>query len=96
MAGLARRNQIKDSVEGSAAFLAVMSPNYWRSDWRAQEPQIFLDQPEEQLKVGRRHRFLKLVGRPWRGNVQEGFQERLKEVRFFEDGGEYVPGTKEF
>jgi TIR domain len=89
-------DEIKDSVRASAAFLAVMSPNYWRSDWCAQERKIFLDRPEDQLRVGRRHRFLKLVRRPWRGNVQEGFQERLKEVRFFEEGVEYVPGTKEF
>jgi TIR domain len=89
-------DEITEGVQKSAAFLAVVSQNYLDSDWCARERQLFLEQGEEQLKVGRYHRFLKLVRRALRDNVEEGFLGRVQEVRFFQEGTSFSHGTKEF
>jgi len=96
--------EIQDGVQRSAAFLAIVSPNYRRSDWCARERKIFLDQTKSsgQAKAGRYYRFLKLVRLPWPDNAHEGFHSELQQVCFFERGRggeeeiEFTPGTNEF
>jgi hypothetical protein len=94
--------EIQDGVKGSAAFLAVVSPNYERSDWCARERKLFLEhsKAEGKLKAGRYYRFLKLVRLPWPDNGHEKFHPELQPLTFFDPSGEeaieFVPGTNEF
>jgi len=99
--------QIQLGLHSSAGLLAIVSPNYRRSDWCADERNAFLDhcKTSNQLKVGGYFRFLKVIKTPWPGNDHEEFFKDHQHINFFEhrqtgeviaDITEFVPGTEEF
>ena len=77
---------IEGAVGSSAAFLAIISPNYRQSAWCDIERNTFIERCEStaEIKAGTYYRFLKLVKAPWPGNTHEQFYPDHQHINFFD------------
>jgi formylglycine-generating enzyme required for sulfatase activity len=82
------------AIRASAAFIAVLSPSYSRSDWCARERKAFLDEAEkrDRLEIGGYGRLLKVVKFPWEENAHRKFYSKYKDVSFY--GRDAESGTE--
>jgi len=80
------KQDIEDGIQGSAAFLTIVSPSYRTSGWCSRERIFFLNQfctPEQmaieempcldKMKIGKVFRFFKIVRAPWPQSAHEKF-----------------------
>ena len=90
--------EIEDGIRSAAAFLAVVSPNYLKSPWCAQERRIALEHTLEALKVESFYRFLKVIKTPGPGKAHEELLGAIEDIRFFNAADDYeLPaGSAEF
>ena len=97
-AGLNWQAEIQAGIEQSAAFVAIVSPNYQNSEWCALERQAFLAQlGDQQYTSGR---FFKAVKTPWPEDRHQLFLEAIQDVDFYKTvegtATEFKRGTREF
>ena len=90
---------IQEGFEGTAAFVAIVSPRYQNSQWCARERNEFRRRfkPEE---FGTSGRFFKAVKTPWPDNAHRFFLQEIQAVDFCKDGPdghiEFTPGSRDF
>ena len=90
---------IQEGIEGTAAFVAVVSPRYQNSQWCARERNEFRKRfkPEEFVTAGR---FFKAVKTPWSENAHRFFLQEIQDVDFYkedqDDSVEFTPGSRDF
>ena len=90
---------IQEGIEGTAAFVAIVSPRYQNSQWCARERNKFRRRfkPEE---FGMSGRFFKAVKTPWPDNAHRFFLQEIQAVDFCKDGPdghiEFTPGSRDF
>jgi hypothetical protein len=91
-------SEIEEGIRDAAAFLAIVSPCYLKSDWCRQERAIVLEKKLEALKVESFYRFLKVIKTPGPGKAHEELLGVLQDIRFFNpaDGYELPEGSAEF
>jgi hypothetical protein len=101
------KDTIQESIQGSAVFVAILSPGYQVSDWCKRERKCFTDQFKDTakmkvaLKAGSAYRFLKIVKAPWEDDAHREFFSEAQDMDFFlrDASGidrELVPGTEAF
>ncbi|MEZ5355373.1 MAG: toll/interleukin-1 receptor domain-containing protein [Bryobacteraceae bacterium] len=99
--------EIEEAIEGSAVFVAILSPGYQQSEWCSRERKAFLhrfaslDDMKVPLKSGSAYRFLKIIKWPWDNDGHLEFFSEAQHLEFFvrtPDGVErdLVPGTEAF
>jgi hypothetical protein len=90
---------IQEGIEGTAAFMAIVSPRYQNSQWCARERNEFRRRfkPEE---FGTSGRFFKAVKTPWPDNAHRFFLQEVQDVDFYKDDPdghvEFTPGSRDF
>src|SRR5262245_47384536 len=90
---------IQEGIEGTAAFVAVVSPSYQNSQWCARERNEFRKRfkAEEFPTCGR---FFKAIKTPWPENAHRLFLQEIQDVDFYkedhEDSVEFTPGSRDF
>jgi hypothetical protein len=98
-AGQNWQDAIRQGIQQSAAFLAIISPRYQNSRWCQLERNEFQSQFEARQFTAC-GRFFKAVKTPWPDNQHRLFLESIQDVDFFkddEDGPrEFTPGSREF
>ncbi|HEY7336605.1 MAG TPA: toll/interleukin-1 receptor domain-containing protein [Bryobacteraceae bacterium] len=90
--------EIEEGIRNAAAFLAVLSPTYFKRHWCAQEYNIALENGIEALRVETFYRFLKVIKTPGPGNSHREFYEKFQDFAFFREADRYeIPeGSAEF
>ena len=91
-------DEIKEGIRSAAAFLAIVSPSYLKSDWCRDERAVALEKTIEALKVGSFHRFLKVIKTPDPDKLYEKMLGEIEDIRFFNpaDDFELPEGSAEF
>ena len=90
---------IQEGIEGTAAFVAIVSPRYQNSQWCARERNEFRKRfkAEEFATCGR---FFKAVKTPWSENTHRFFLQEIQDVDFYkedqDDSVEFTPGSRDF
>jgi len=98
---------IKEGIQDTAVFVAILSPGYQNSDWCMRERNCFMNQfptlenMQVALKAGNAYRFLKIVKAPWDDDAHREFFSELQDMEFFQRDAsgierELVPGTEAF
>ena len=106
------KQDIEEGIQGSAAFLTIVSPSYRTSVWCGKERAFFLNQfctPEQmaleempcldRMKIGKVFRFFKIIRAPWPQGAHEKFLPRLHHAAFYrgeDEYTEYAAGTEDF
>jgi|SRR6516164_2971405 hypothetical protein len=101
------KDTIRESIQATAVFVAILSPGYQFSDWCMHERKCFTDHFKDTaemkvvLKAGSAYRFLKIVKSPWEDDAHREFFSAAQDMEFFvrDASGidrELVPGTEAF
>src|SRR5262249_13038373 len=101
------QDTIKEGIQTTAVFVAILTPGYQNSEWCMRERKCFvgqfakLDDMKVALKSGSAYRFIKIVKAPWEDDVRRELFRELQDMEFFmrDSGGidrELVPGTEAF
>ena len=83
------QSEIEEGIRNARAFLAIVSPGYFKSPWCRDERRIALEKTLEALKVESFYRFLKVVKTPGPGKAHEEFLGALEDIRFFNEADGY-------
>src|SRR5262245_22089531 len=90
---------IQEGIEGSAAFVAVVSPRYQNSPWCARERNEFKKRFKAEA-FSTSGRFFKAVKTPWSENAHRLFLQEIQDVDFYkedqDDSVEFTPGSRDF
>lgn len=81
------KNEMFQAIDRAALFLAILSPNYQRSDYCNDESDRFQELRETggDMKIGEQglHRYLKIVKTAWEDDAHRGLLPELQDIEFF-------------
>ena len=94
--------EIESAVDETAAFLAIVSPGYFKSIWCQRERRRFLEHPGSEDPSARARRFLKIVKLPSEDRAEKSLLPHIQHLSFFRETEEllesagFMPGSEEF